>query len=65
MKQVVTLFLLLLIVAFVNAQNSQVVKIKTSPTLGEYLTDKDGKTLYFFSNDADGKNHCSGGCVTA
>lgn len=51
-------------VFFVHAQNTS-VKLKKSPTLGSYLTDKDGKTLYFFSNDADGKNNCTGGCVGA
>lgn len=42
-----------------------VIKLATSPTLGSYLTDKDGNTLYFFSNDANGANNCTGGCITA
>jgi len=64
MKPFVTLCLI--VSAFVvKAQNTQVVKLKSSPTLGNYLVDKDDKTLYFFSNDADGKNNCSGGCVSA
>lgn len=39
------------------------VQLQQSATLGTYLTDKDGRALYFFSNDAQGKNQtCSGGC---
>jgi len=32
-------------------------------TLGTILTDGDGVTLYFFSNDADGNSSCTGGCL--
>jgi predicted lipoprotein with Yx(FWY)xxD motif len=38
------------------------IKLQTSPTLGNYLVDKDGRTLYFFSNDFNGQNNCPGGC---
>ncbi len=41
------------------------VKLANSATLGSYLTDKDGNALYFFSNDADGNNNCTGACITA
>ncbi len=41
------------------------VKLASSTTLGSYLTDKDGNTLYYFSNDADGANNCTGGCIAA
>lgn len=41
------------------------VKLASSATLGSYLTDKDGNALYFFSNDADGSNNCTGACITA
>jgi len=39
------------------------VKLATSPTLGQYLVDKNGVALYFFSNDHKGLNSCSGGCI--
>ena len=42
-----------------------IIKLSVSPTLGSYLTDKDGNTLYFFSMDANGTNNCTGGCTTA
>lgn len=38
------------------------VSLSTSTTFGSYLTDKDGKSLYFFANDANGQASCSGGC---
>jgi predicted lipoprotein with Yx(FWY)xxD motif len=45
--------------------DSSLVKLANSATLGSYLTDKDGNALYFFSNDANGENNCTGGCITA
>jgi predicted lipoprotein with Yx(FWY)xxD motif len=41
------------------------VKLATSATLGSIMTDKDGNTLYFFANDGNGANNCTGGCTTA
>jgi len=64
MKQFFTLCLILS-VFFVKAQSTAVVKLKSSPILGNYLVDKADKTLYYFSNDANGKNNCSGGCEAA
>lgn len=65
MKQIITLLFLIASVAMSKGQSGVLVKLKTSPTLGKYLVDANDKTLYYFSNDADGKNHCSGGCATA
>lgn len=63
MKKLATLFLIMSALV-AGAQNAVVVKLKTSQSLGSYLADKDDRTLYFFSNDADGKNNCTGGCIT-
>ncbi|MDJ1480726.1 hypothetical protein QNI16_09550 [Cytophagaceae bacterium YF14B1] len=42
------------------------VKLATSSTLGSYLVDSAGYTLYFFTRDADGTNNCtSGNCMAA
>ena len=41
------------------------IKLATSSTLGSYLTDSEGNTLYFFTLDAAGANTCTGGCATA
>ena len=35
------------------------VKLATSPTLGPYLTDAGGNTLYIFARDVDGTNNCT------
>jgi predicted lipoprotein with Yx(FWY)xxD motif len=70
------LFVLLIITGFTLSRCSNssdpvpvvdpvLVKLANSATLGSYLTDKDGNALYFFSNDANGENNCTGGCVTA
>ena len=39
------------------------VQLKTSSTLGSYLADSLGYTLYYFSNDFDGNSSCTGGCI--
>lgn len=39
------------------------VKLATNATLGSYLTDKDGNTLYYFANDPAGVGTCTGGCA--
>ncbi len=38
------------------------VSLATDLTRGQYLVDKDGYALYFFSNDYNGRNFCAGGC---
>ncbi len=42
--------------------NPQQIVIHNSATLGAYLTDNQNRALYFFSNDADGQDSCTGGC---
>jgi len=43
-------------------ENKLEVNLSTSATLGSYLSDKTGRTLYYFSTDANGQSSCSGGC---
>ncbi|WP_343695409.1 hypothetical protein [Flavobacterium sp.] len=38
------------------------VTLATSGTLGSYLVDKEGRSLYFFSTDSKGQSSCTGGC---
>ena len=45
------------------ATSNSLVKLANSLTLGTYLTDNKGNALYFFSNDANGTNNCTGGCT--
>jgi predicted lipoprotein with Yx(FWY)xxD motif len=40
----------------------QEITLQTSATLGSYLVDKSNRTLYFFSNDPNGQDSCTGGC---
>lgn len=39
------------------------IQLDESPTHGKILTDAAGRTLYYFSDDADGKSACTGGCL--
>ncbi|MDY0904733.1 hypothetical protein [Pedobacter sp. CFBP9032] len=41
------------------------LKTVTNATFGTVITDGDGRTLYFFSIDANGSSGCTGGCETA
>ena len=40
------------------------VTLGTDGTLGEYLVDGNGKTLYVFAKDVNGQSQCTGGCLT-
>jgi predicted lipoprotein with Yx(FWY)xxD motif len=39
------------------------IQLQSSPALGTYLSDSLNNTLYYFSNDFDGKTNCTGGCL--
>jgi predicted lipoprotein with Yx(FWY)xxD motif len=39
------------------------IQLKDNATLGKILTDKDGKTLYFFTRDVAGTSVCTGTCL--
>ena len=39
------------------------INVVNSATLGKYLTNKNGQTLYIFANDADGTVSCTGACA--
>lgn len=39
------------------------VKLASSATLGRYLADKDGFTLYYFASDPTSNSTCAGGCL--
>jgi predicted lipoprotein with Yx(FWY)xxD motif len=40
------------------------VKVSQNNTLGSFLVDQNGMTLYIFTNDSAGVSTCSGGCQT-
>jgi predicted lipoprotein with Yx(FWY)xxD motif len=39
------------------------IQLKSTATLSNFLADSMGNTLYYFSNDFDGKSSCTGGCL--
>lgn len=45
------------------AKSDYAAMIGTSPTLGNYLTDDAGKTLYYFDKDMSGMSSCEGTCL--
>jgi predicted lipoprotein with Yx(FWY)xxD motif len=40
------------------------IHIDSSAVLGNHIVDKDGKSLYYFSNDVKGVSNCTGSCLT-
>lgn len=49
-----------------NSGNGKNVAVSTNGTLGTIMVDGQGRTLYFFSEDANGKSACNdGSCTTA
>lgn len=44
--------------------NAKGIQIAEVGIYGKILTDADGKTLYYFSNDVDGMSACTDGCLT-
>lgn len=41
------------------------VSLQTNATLGNFLVDGKGMTLYFFTLDVNGQSNCTGGCLNA
>lgn len=41
------------------------LQLNANATHGEILTDKDGKALYYFSDDTKGMSNCTGACLAA
>lgn len=44
---------------------AKLVSLNADPTFGNYLVDSGGHALYFFANDGNGQNNCSGPCALA
>jgi predicted lipoprotein with Yx(FWY)xxD motif len=47
----------------VPAVNNAILMTKSDPTLGQYLTDPAGKTLYTYGGDSSGVSTCTGFCL--
>ena len=46
------------------APEQPTVMLRNHATLGNILTDNQGRTLYFFARDTKGTSACAGGCLT-
>jgi len=46
------------------AQPANTVRLGSNETLGSFLVDANGRTLYYFANDTAGKSNCTGQCLT-
>ncbi|HKZ37736.1 MAG TPA: hypothetical protein VJ184_08810 [Chryseolinea sp.] len=44
--------------------NVGIITLQNSSTLGDFLVDGNGKTLYFFTKDVGGQSQCTGSCLT-
>ncbi len=47
------------------ATGTSVVMTKSSTSVGQYLTDGNGRTLYTYSKDSSGVSNCSGSCLSS
>lgn len=40
------------------------IHLDSNAAVGTHIVDKDGRSLYYFSNDVNGQTACTGGCLT-
>ncbi len=62
-----TVLLLVTVMGSLAFAYHEYLTIQENPTLGSYLADLEGKSLYIFTNDVagDGNSACYGGCAGA
>ena len=66
MKRILGIFIVLGIFLFgtnVVMGMHHAIKIQEKEGIGKYLTDTEGKSLYWFKKDSPGKSSCSGQCL--
>lgn len=66
MKRSYSLFLAILTLVFFSSialAMHHAVKVAEKEGLGKYLTDTEGKTLYWFKKDTPGKSACVNACI--
>jgi predicted lipoprotein with Yx(FWY)xxD motif len=66
MKKLSTILVVLCILAFSAGAvfgMHHAIKIQKKEGIGTYLTDAEGKTLYWFKKDSSGVSACNGPCV--
>lgn len=47
----------------VTATNNTILVTKTNASVGQYLADSSGKTLYTYNADSKGASNCTGSCL--
>ncbi|MEM6843798.1 MAG: hypothetical protein AAF632_16345 [Bacteroidota bacterium] len=47
-----------------DQSQESLIQLANNDTLGQYLVDQDGFTLYFFTQDVSGNSVCNGDCTT-
>src|ERR1700757_75690 len=47
-----------------TAASNAIVQTKTNSSVGSYLADPNGKTLYTYGGDTSGASNCTGACLT-
>ena len=65
-KQIIVLFgsfFLVMLIAGPVLADHHAITISMKDGIGHYLTDADGKTLYWFKMDSSGQSTCNGGCL--
>jgi predicted lipoprotein with Yx(FWY)xxD motif len=55
--------LVMALASLVSAQAAPTIQTKDNPTLGTYLTDSRGMTLYIYTRDTAGVSNCTGNCL--
>src|SRR5579862_2325188 len=48
-----------------QTSSNSVFLVKSSSSLGQYLTDPNGKPLYTYNADTSGVSNCTGSCLTS
>lgn len=48
-----------------QTSSNSVFLVKSNPTLGQYLTDPNGKPLYTYNADTSGVSNCTGSCLAS
>lgn len=71
MKNIFSCFAIVIAISTASCKNEPAttlpqtdIHLDSNATVGKYLVDKDGRTLYYFSNDVNGSSNCTGGCLT-
>ena len=60
---VLAVIMVLALASLVFAQAAPTIKTATNPTLGTFLVDSKGMSLYMYTKDTPGVSNCTGNCL--